>query len=107
MSQTDFFPADLPPSEEIYMSRKERAAVLARISALIEYWGFTDEELSASIESLGLASIKPAKPVKYRHPVSGETWDGDGPHPEWLRDALLKEGLRVDELRPQNQHVLP
>ena len=38
--------------------------------------------------------------IKYRHPVSGETWDGQGPHPDWLRRALLQEGLRVEELRP-------
>jgi hypothetical protein len=31
--------------------------------------------------------------------VSGETWDGQGEHPQWLRDALLKEGYTVDALK--------
>ena len=35
-----------------------------------------------------------------RSPQSGETWDGIGPHPQWLRDALLKEGFTVEQLKP-------
>ena len=37
--------------------------------------------------------------IRYRHPVSGDTWDGQGDHPPWLRDALLKQGYTVDELK--------
>jgi DNA-binding protein H-NS len=38
--------------------------------------------------------------VKYRHPVTGDTWNGLGSHPQWLRDALLKEGYTVEQLKP-------
>lgn len=80
------------------LSRRERAAVLARIQSLIEFWGITLEELEAPTPEP--APPTGPLPVKYRHPVSGDTWDGVGPHPEWLRHALLKEGLRVEELKP-------
>ncbi|MEN9452794.1 MAG: hypothetical protein RLZZ369_1853 [Pseudomonadota bacterium] len=36
---------------------------------------------------------------KYRHPITHETWDGEGVQPQWLKDALIKEGYLVDELR--------
>ena len=32
------------------------------------------------------------------HPKTGESWDGHGTHPDWLRRALLKEGYTVAEL---------
>ena len=83
------------------LSRRERAAVLARIEALMEYWGITIDDLTSPTPA---PETPPAPagplPVKYRHPVTGDTWDGQGPHPDWLRRALLQEGLRVDELRP-------
>lgn len=81
------------------LSRRERAAVIARIGALMEYWGITVADLEGETPDLPLPAALP-RPVKYRHPVTGETWDGDGPHPDWLRSALLKEGYRLDELRP-------
>lgn len=36
---------------------------------------------------------------KYCHPVSGDTWDGQGPQPQWLREALTRQGYTVEELR--------
>jgi DNA-binding protein H-NS len=83
------------------LKRRERAAVVARIQALMEFWGFTLEELRDL--STTLPPDPPPAPIKYRHPVSGLTWDGEGAHPQWLRDALLKEGMRVDELKPEYQ----
>ncbi len=82
------------------LSRRERAAVLARIEALMEYWGITVEDLLAPTPVVDMPAPAGPRPVKYRHPVTGETWDGEGPHPDWLRRALLQEGLRLDELRP-------
>lgn len=88
-------PADAPP-----LTRRERNAVIARIHALMEYWGITVDDLSGDTPLPPAATPAAPPPVKYRHPVTGDTWDGQGPHPEWLRRALLQEGLRVDELKP-------
>jgi DNA-binding protein H-NS len=42
-----------------------------------------------------------APKITHRHPdpTRSETWDGQGPQPEWLRRALLVEGLRPADLR--------
>ncbi|NDY90578.1 H-NS histone family protein [Ideonella sp. TBM-1] len=83
------------------LSPRERAVVVARIRALMEYWQITVEDLDASpTEGVPAASPAPSRPVKYRHPLSGQAWDGCGPHPDWLREALLHQGYRVEELRP-------
>ncbi len=84
------------------LSKRERAAVIARIEALMEYWGITVDDLLAPTPEYETPPAAPAGPlpVKYRHPVTGDTWDGQGTHPDWLRRALLQEGLRVDELKP-------
>ena len=93
--------ADLPTADALSqpLSRRERAAVIARIEALMEYWGITVADLEGETPDLPPPTAAP-RAVKYRHPVTGETWDGGGPHPDWLRSALLKEGYRLDELRP-------
>jgi DNA-binding protein H-NS len=106
---------DSPPEDENAsdedrpLNRRERAAVLSRIHALMEYWGITIDDLLAETPECALsAPEEPApKAVKYRHPVTGETWDGEGQHPEWLRRALLKEGMRLDELKPEFQQSTP
>ena len=101
MPDTD--PSDATPLPAA-LSRRERAAVLARIEALMEYWGITvDDLLAPTPEPDAPTPATGPLPVKYRHPVSGETWDGQGPHPDWLRRALLQEGLRVDDLRPPSE----
>ncbi len=42
--------------------------------------------------------------LKYRHPRTGETWDGEGAQPPWLREALTRQGYTVEELRlPQSE----
>lgn len=87
---------EAPPA----LTRRERNAVIARIHALMEYWGITEADLNAAEPAPAPAAIPAPTPIKYRHPVTGDTWDGQGPHPEWLRRALLQEGLRVDELKP-------
>lgn len=90
----------VPPEAIRLLTRRERNAVVARIHALMEYWGITVADLLE-----GEPTVEPpARPkplaIKYRHPVTGDTWDGEGAHPDWLRRALLHEGLRVDELKP-------
>jgi len=78
----------------------EQEAVLRSIRKLVEFWGITPEEL-ADVQPVS-APIEPELPPsgpKYRHPVSGETWDGCGSQPHWLRDALTRQGYTVEELR--------
>lgn len=67
----------------------------------MEYWGITPEDLAdESAHTEAPAAAPEPSVVKYRHPITGDTWDGAGTHPDWLRKALLQEGYRVDELRP-------
>ncbi len=82
---------------------REQRAVLARIEQICEYWDIAPAELrrtSRGPKPDTAQAVNTQPVVKYRHPVSGETWDGEGLQPEWLRHALLKEGYRVAELRP-------
>jgi DNA-binding protein H-NS len=76
----------------------EKLAALRTVRKLVEFWQISLQELRGP--------MPPAPPppavgvaIRYRHPVSGDVWDGQGEHPQWLRDALLKEGYTVDELR--------
>lgn len=103
MADPDDIPAEqesLPAAPES-LSRKERAVVVARIEALMEFWGITVDDLLAPTPEVVVPPPAGPLPVKYRHPVTGDTWDGQGAHPDWLRRALLQEGLRVEELRPK------
>lgn len=85
---------------------KDKAAVISRIQTLMEFWGITPEDLEAAEAT---EKTRPAKqstgqpPVssapKYAHPRTGEVWDGQGMQPQWLKDAVLKEGYLVEELR--------
>lgn len=96
-TRAGFLPMESPIDRPL--TARERAAVLARIQALIDFWNIRQDELEGpSPEPPAAASAAPR--IKYRHPVTGDTWDGNGEHPEWLRHALLKEGLRVDDLKP-------
>jgi DNA-binding protein H-NS len=84
------------------LTARERAAVIRRIRTLVEFWAITPEELSLPMEALPAPPAPPPAdaPVKYRHPVTGDTWNGVGSHPQWLRNALLKEGYTVEQLKP-------
>ncbi len=43
---------------------------------------------------------RPTQGIKYQHPLTGDTWDGEGLQPDWLRQALLKDGYLLDEVKP-------
>lgn len=85
----------------------EQEAVLRSIRKLVDFWQITPKELGAVHAEH--AVLPPARKVvkvarvapttKYRHPVTGEAWDGEGPQPPWLREALTREGYTVDALR--------
>lgn len=90
-----------PAPDDKPFTARERAAVIHRIRTLVEFWAITPEELEGELPPAPEPppSTEPAV-VKYRHPASGATWDGIGAHPQWLRDALLKEGFTVEQLKP-------
>jgi DNA-binding protein H-NS len=84
------------------MLTPEQQAVLRAIRKLADFWQITSDDLGG----LGEVSPRPAAPVapepllpKYRHPRTGETWDGEGTQPPWLREALTKQGYTVEELK--------
>jgi DNA-binding protein H-NS len=79
-------------------SPRHRAAVIRRIRTLMEFWGITERELQKATPRPRPVAQTPLE-VKYRHPIAGDTWNGHGPQPDWLRRALLREGFTVDELR--------
>jgi len=76
-------------------SDAEKLAVIRTIRKLMDFWRISPNELRGpapqATEALPL--------ILYRHPVSGNTWDGKGKQPDWLRLALTKEGYTVEEIR--------
>jgi DNA-binding protein H-NS len=87
---------------EITVKTPEQEAVLRSIRKLIDFWHITLEELVPEAGEAVLPQPEPEPVVvrpKYRHPVSGDTWDGQGSQPEWLREALTRQGYTVEELR--------
>ena len=80
----------------------EQEAAIRAIRKLIEFWQISPDELDGvpppSSQPTPAATPVPARP-KYRHPQSGDTWDGQGLQPDWLKQALTREGYTVEELR--------
>lgn len=81
--------------------------MLRAVRKLIDFWQIGPEELGGIPEPVIVA---PAPVVdiqpKYRHPLTGETWNGEGGQPQWLRDALTREGYTVEALRLQDADTL-
>jgi DNA-binding protein H-NS len=77
----------------------EKLAALRTVRKLVEFWNISPQELRGPLPPAPAPPTPATLPVRYRHPVSGETWDGQGEHPAWLREALLKQGYTVDELK--------
>lgn len=73
----------------------ERQAALGKARRLVEFWQITAEELAGPPPF----PTEPLPRYRYAHPHTGETWDGTGAQPEWLRRCLLTEGYRLDEVR--------
>lgn len=76
----------------------EKLAALRTVRKLVEFWQITPRELRDPLPPAPPPAPSTAA-IRYRHPVTGDTWDGQGEHPPWLRDALLRQGYTVDELR--------
>jgi DNA-binding protein H-NS len=91
------------------MMTPEQEAVLRSIRKLVDFWNITARELGGvkkPAKRIEKPVVAEPSPPKYRHPRSGETWDGEGAQPSWLREALTKQGYTVEELRfnsPLNQ----
>ena len=77
----------------------EKLAALRTVRKLVEFWQIRPQELRGPLPPAPPPPPAPAAAIRYRHPVSGETWDGQGEHPAWLREALLKQGYTVEELK--------
>jgi DNA-binding protein H-NS len=90
------------------MMTPEQEAVLRSIRKLVDFWNITAKELGGSkaVKRVEAPVVHEPMPPKYRHPRTGETWDGEGTQPPWLREALTKQGYTVEELKfnsPLNQ----
>ncbi len=73
--------------------------MLRSVRKQIEFWQIGAEELAGIPEPVAPVAERKAPQNRYRHPVTGEVWNGEGGQPGWLRDALTREGYTVDELR--------
>jgi DNA-binding protein H-NS len=83
------------------MKTAEQEAVLRAVRKLVDFWQIEAHELDGiepTVVAPQSAVAEPARPC-YRHPISGETWRGEGSQPEWLKQALTREGYTVQELR--------
>jgi DNA-binding protein H-NS len=73
----------------------EKIAVIRTIRKLMDFWRISPSELRGPMPKMtGRSPV-----ILYKHPISGQEWDGQGKQPEWLRLALTKEGYTVDEIR--------
>lgn len=84
------------------MLTAEQEAVLRSIKKLLDFWQISPDELGLEELPPIVRNVEPPAPPagpKYRHPHTGETWNGEGSQPPWIREALTKEGFTVEELR--------
>ena len=80
----------------------EQEAAIRSIRKLMDFWQIAPDELHVPMAEAAISAPvapRPAVTTKYRHPVTGDAWDGVGRQPEWLRLALTREGYMVEELR--------
>jgi DNA-binding protein H-NS len=80
-----------------FLEEPEKIVAIRKIRKLMDFWRISPHELRGKAQVLPPPQTSAV--VRYRHPVSGMAWDGCGPQPAWLREALLREGYTVDELR--------
>lgn len=76
---------------EISMRRIKAAARVGTVRTLMAEYQIGLDDL------LDREAMDPRR--GYQHPRTGDHWDGQGEQPEWLRNALLREGYRPAELR--------
>lgn len=76
----------------------EKLAAMRNIRRLMAFWQIEPDELHGVPVMPRPRPAAPAGP-RYRHPITHDEWNGEGPQPDWLRSALLREGYTVEELR--------
>ncbi len=82
------------------MKTAEQEAILRSVRKLVSFWEITADELDGIPEPPPVVETISVPVVdKYRPPITQETWNGEGSQPQWLREALTREGYTVDELR--------
>jgi len=102
------------------LDQKQRSPKIAAIVKIMKEFDISLEEVSTAFNKTsrgkstraGSASGKgrsyPPAAIRYRHPVSGETWTGRGRAPRWLAAAEAagqsREQFRVDPAAAPGQH---
>lgn len=82
------------------LSKAQKTALVLEIRALMAQWDIMPWELMGQGRRTLRTEPAPVRvKVKYRHPQTREEWNGVGLQPQWLKDALIKEGLTVEQLR--------
>jgi DNA-binding protein H-NS len=90
----------VPQDEDLSV---EKQAAIRKIRRLMDFWQIEPHELTGVVYKIAPPPATEQRPAhQYRHPLLGDTWNGRGPQPEWLKRALLTEGYTVDELRVQS-----
>jgi DNA-binding protein H-NS len=87
---------------------RQRRIAFEHCRQMVDFWDIAASELrsrkGAVLDTHQKSKAIPTVQIKYRHPVNGATWDGQGSQPDWLKQALLKEGYTVRELK--NEHYV-
>lgn len=74
------------------MSRKDKNR---KIRSIVEFIIKNDIDFE-SVQEEYLRKTKQL--VKFKNPITNETWSGKGRQPKWLRE-LLEQGYKLDELK--------
>ena len=69
----------------------ERTKAITEVLALVDRHTLTKEELFGSSGTKSRKAAKSASEVKYRDPVSGDTWNGLGIPPIFMRGRNKKD----------------
>jgi DNA-binding protein H-NS len=88
---------------DIETQAARKLAAIRTIRKLMDFWSISPRELGRGSSHPTYSASIPKNSIRYRHPVSGEEWNGIGRQPDWLRNALLKEGFTVEEIRVDQQ----
>jgi DNA-binding protein H-NS len=79
---------------------RQRRIAFEHCRQMVDFWNIAPSELRRRDHPA--TQVIHAAQIKYRHPVNGATWDGQGSQPDWLKHALLKEGYTVRELKNED-----